>query len=464
MRRLHVIGYFLTSPHPRKRNCDRFRRWNLASLVLAVVIVTAGCADDTENRRFANDPRTPVGEPTELATPASDITPSAPQALPSPEALVQRRGAPETIYVYVDGALRSVDGDTSQVVVEGDVAAFAASPGGDNVAVVTTDASDASETGYSVTIYTPDGDVAQTFEDVLSVPSDPATPAGGGDRARAEVDLDWAAQGGRLLLTHSSGQLIDIPIDGEPHVIETGASIEGAFRAEWSPRGDAIGVLIRTEEGRGELALVDASEEPARVTVIAPSGGNQGTQRSVEAFAWKANGSGVFFLEMRSTGQGLQGGIVLGWDRESNSTAIVATGGQAGPAGSVTAFSVSPDGEALAYRVALPSEDGWTFNGLFVRSLESGQVYRVPVSPTASVTGVWWFAGGLVWSEVEASEDGFTTVDIVTIDASGATTEIASFAPGLAATPAASLVTGAATPDASPVASPPASPQATPVD
>lgn len=447
------------------------KHWALLGLVLMVVTASAGCADDSENRSFANDPRTPVEQPTEPATPVTQTGTNAIPALPSPESLVRRRGAPATIYIYADGALRSLSGDTWHVVAEGGVAAFAASPGGSHVAVVTSQPTDDSEIAYSISIYSPVGEVTQTFENVIRVTLDAreATPPEGDSPERPQVDISWAAQGGRILLTHSSGKLIDIPLDGEPHEIRTATPIAGAFEAAWSPRGDTIGVLMREDDGLGEMAMLDTSVDPAKVTVIGPAGGSPDGARSVEAFEWKANGSGVFYLEMRRTQQGLLGGTILGWDRLSNSTMIVATGGQSGPAGSVTWFSVSPDGNALAYRVALPGDDGWSFNGLFVRALESGQVYRLPVAPNASVTGAWWYSGGLVWSQVTSNDDQNTSVEVVITDVTGEQTQLASFslaAPATPVVPGASPVRARATPGATPAsdrATPVASPAATPL-
>jgi hypothetical protein len=157
----------------------------------------------------------------------------------------------------------------------------------------------------------------------------------------------------------------------------------------------------------------------------------------------------------------LRGGTIVQWDHSSNSTSIVATGGQAGPAGSVTWFAVSPDGRAIMYRVALPDGDGLTFNGLYLRSLDTGQVYRVPVSVIADVTEAWWVAEGLVWSQLATSQAEGTMVEIVFIDAGGAQTQIASYALEAAASPVASPV-GAATPIGTPAESPVASPSATP--
>ncbi len=468
MRTLHVVGRSSRMPFPLQSTDRWVRLATFLWMALTLLVVATACADDSDDRQFASDPRTPVEEPTQAATPVSDAASVAPETLASPEALVDRRGAPAAIYVYADGALRSVDGEAVRLLVEGDLAAYAASPGGDQVAVVTTRDSTGSEVMYSITIYDADGETARTYDDVLRVEAGAATPVAvatpsshRSDAASPAIDLSWAAQGGRLLLTHGAGHLIDVPLDGEPHEIETRSSISGAFQGDWSPRGDVIGLLLRNDEGPSELALVAPGDEPASVTVIAPAGGPSGSSATVESFVWKANGSGVFFLEAELTQAGLRGGTIVQWDHSSNSTSIVATGGQAGPAGSVTWFAVSPDGRAIMYRVALPDGDGLTFNGLYLRSLDTGQVYRVPVSVIADVTEAWWVAEGLVWSQLATSQAEGTMVEIVFIDAGGVQTQIASYALEAAASPVASPG-GAATPIGTPAESPVASSSATP--
>lgn len=435
-------------------------------MIVAILLAATACAEEEDDRQFASDPRTPVAAPTEPATPATGGDAVVTTAAASPEALVDRRGAPSTAFADAPGGLWAVDGSGAELVVEGEILAFAASPGGDQVAVAEVDTSDPSETAYSVSIHGHDGAIVDTFANVLRdsdnsatpVDGSSATPAGNAMSPGPTIDLSWAAQGDRLLLTHSEGYLVDIPLDGEPRSIETTSPIDGALQADWSPRGDVIAVLMRDEAGQGELALVAPTEEPAGVTVIAPTAGATESRNSVDAFAWKANGSGVFYLEAELTESGPRNGSINQWDRESNSTSIVATGGQAGPSGSVTWFSVSPDGRAIMYRVVIATDDELSFNGLYVRSLDTGQVYRVPVSPSASVMEAWWIDSGVVSSQVSTTDSG-TVLEFIKIAADSEQTRIVSYPLGASATPVASPV---GSPEASPVASPSAPHEATP--
>jgi hypothetical protein len=220
-----------------------------------------------------------------------------------------------------------------------------------------------------------------------------------------------------------------------------------------SPRGDTIGVVIRDEEGDGSLALLDMAEKPAGVNVIAPIGHG----KSVERFAWQPRGDGVLFLEGQRREGEVTSGTLVGWDRASNATRIIATGGQAGPTGSISWFTLAPDGKAVAYGVAVLTGEGWSFSGLYVRSLVFGQVYRVPVSGSDSVTDARWLDGGLAWIATDEAPGATQDVRIEWIDGSGQRRQIGEVAIG-GATPV-------ATPIASPVpASPAASPVATPIE
>lgn len=427
---------------------NRIRRLVICAIAaLVVLVIAAACADDTENRQFANDPRTPSPtepETVDISEAASPVATRPP--LPSPEALVDRRGAPPAVYAYVGGTLRVLDSSGARVVLDGPIAAFDASPSGDRVAVVTTSPGDGGETVYGIEILDAAGEVVQQFDTVLAVSAQSATPVAGGADLGG-VSLSWAPQGRHILLSHPSGQLIDISLDGDIQEIETRSSIEGVVSAEWSPRGDAIGVLIRRHDGLGELAIVETGEEAASVNVIAPVGDRSGQAKTVEQFAWKANGSGLVYIESTYADSEAMGGKIVAWDRSTNTSRIVATGGQAGPSGSIRSFSISPDGKAVVYEIALPGGEGWSFNGLYVRSLNSGQLYRVPIAAEASVVDVWWTSDGLIWTERQESTAG-APLSVVLAAADGEQVRVGTISTVAHAAPMASPVT------ASPVASP----------
>jgi dipeptidyl aminopeptidase/acylaminoacyl peptidase len=432
------------------------RRLGIAVLAMLVMLLAA-CADDESGRQFANDPKTPRPTPTAVPgtmTPADEVAPARPAA--SPQTLVDRRGAPDAGWWLFDGALWAIGDGQPRAVVRGDVLAFAPAPDGRRVAAVT-------ESGgvYRIDIYALDGERVERFDDVLRVPRATATPVAAGAVA-SPVMLDWSPQGSRLLLAHASGVLVDVPFDGEPRRIETRVPLERIAQAAWSPRGDAIAVLTRDERGGGSLALVDPAVEPAPVDVIAPVGQGADGAVSVEAFEWKPRGGGIVFIQATRSDDGPQGGMVVAWDRSTNSTRILATGGQGGPTGSVTWISVAPDGKAVAYIVSIPGGDGASFVGLFVRSMIDGQLYRVQVDVDATVLRTWWLRDGLAWAVVMGDPAGAASVQVSYIDAGGDRTSLGAIGARPGATPMASPVAG--TPQASPVAATaPASPAASPV-
>lgn len=418
-------------------------------MVLILVTVATACMDDTDNRQFATDPRTPQPTPTVEIVESTYATPAAPaQPLGSPEALVDRRGAPDVVYTAVDDALWAVAEDGLTAVTNAPLA-FASSPNGQRVAVLLPRRD--SEL-VELEIYTSDGELEQTIELELGL-SDRATPVDGVPGEDA-VSLTWAPQGGRLLLAHASGQLVDILLDGTVETIETRSSLAGVQQARWSPRGDQIGVVIRDDAGLGRLALVDPSADPAMVNVIAPVGEVSGEAASVESFGWKPYGDGVLFLQGNPVPGGVRNGEIVSWDEASNTTQVVATGGQAGPTGSIRQFSVAPDGRAIAYTIEFATQDGWEFSGLYVRSLANTQLYDVPLDPETAVTAFWWLGDGLAWIAA-VSEPGMPPVLAVQlIDGQGRKHTLGQIRIAPEATPSASPVpaTPAATAVATPVA------------
>jgi hypothetical protein len=443
----------------------------IAIVLLALILAACG-TDDSGDRQFANDPKTPQPTATETSGSPGVAAPVAPRPAPaSPETLVDRRGAPETAYWLHDGALWAIGAVPPHQVANG-VLAYAPAPDGTRVAVLVNDESNAGST-YRIDIHDRDGAVERTFDDVL-LPAVAATPSTAPADVGPSVSLDWSPQGNRLLLATGSGALIDVPFDGEIREIETRTQLTGLVRADWSPRGDVIAALTRDEHDNGSLALIDPATEPAQVSVIAPVGRPDEGVKSVEAFEWKPRGDGVLFIQARRSGEHAAGGMIVSWDRSTNSTQVMATGGQGGPSGAVTSLSVAPDGKAVAYIVSVPSGDDWSFIGLFVRSLVDGQLYRVPVDADASVTQTWWLRDGLAWgAEVgdpsEATEVQFRYVDglgdRVDLGAIGAAPGATPAASPMPSTPAASPVVaspGASLVPATPVSSPAATPAASP--
>lgn len=330
--------------------------------ILLIVLVLAGCADDEGDRQFANDPRTPNPTATGVTATAEPTDAAPPIRTASPEALVDRRGAPDAAWWLSDGAVWLLDDNGPREVLDGGAVAIAPGPGGDQVAVAF-----ATGGGYRVAIFDRDGRQIETFEDVVTTSTAAATPAvtsASPEASSAEpggaISLDWSPQGNRILVGHSSGSLTDIHLDGEIDRIDTRTPLETLEQAAWSPRGDVIAVLIRDAEGVGSLALVDPASDPARVSVIAPVGKDDEHARSIERFDWKPRGDGIVYIEAQRGANGPTDGMVVGWDRASNSTQILATGGQGGPSGAVTWLSVAPDGKALAYIVTLEGGDGST--------------------------------------------------------------------------------------------------------
>jgi hypothetical protein len=415
------------------------------------------CADEQggeEDRRFANQP---VTEQVTIAgvdaSPESGPVPT-PKSLPSPEALLNVRGAPSIVYAIVDGRVLAVDTseparsswipvDTGATVVD-----LVSSPSGGRLAILQA-REGAADIGFEVVLYGAEG----TEHGRWSLPVSPrqaATPVvAGAPGSHAQGSITWSADGSSLLVAMNGDTLVAIELDGEAEVLPVPANMPRFTVAAWSPAGDLIGVLASDEREGGRVLVFDPDNPALEAEQIAPPTADTSGTGSVAQFAWLPNGSGLAYLmadEQRSTEPG---GSLYIHDERTGQRRLVATPGRGGPAAQIIDFEVSPDGKAVAYVIATPEGDSWRFNSLWVRSLKGSQAFPVPVVDTLPVTSVWWIDSGLAW----AQEGESFRIDVAA-PVSGTQT-LVTLSPETAATPVISSTPGAGD-NATPVGSPPA--------
>jgi hypothetical protein len=134
---------------------------------------------------------------------------------------------------------------------------------------------------------------------------------------------------------------------------------------------------------------------------------------------------------------------------------LVATGGEAGPAGSILDFQASPDGKSVAYVVGIPEGDGVAVHSVWVVSLRAPIEYQVPVDLSSNITRLRWTQDGLIWGVEPPDQTDGASLVLYRVGQSGEPETLFTIRTGLAgATP----IVG--TPAASPAVSP--SPGATP--
>jgi len=420
----------------------------------ALVIVACGSTSSTtgdENRQFANEAstRTPDTELTVTPTTVLDVdaTPEirTPSPGASPETLLHARGAPDTLYIEIDGHLVSVTSHGGKAVAlpielpaELRLIDSDASPAGDRVAVLLEDAHGAASLGF----FGQDGALQAGPFDVLR--EDAATPVTDAPKP-GQYFVDWSPQGLDVLVSdgaaleavRDSGAVERVALDGFDGVL---------VAAERSPQGSRIALQFQAEDGGQRVYVRDVTTGKTRdLRPLSVSAGE-----GLDHLQWLPNGSGLIYVHGSLDRGVLMHGQVWVYRLGQERADPVATAGQGGPAATITDVVVSPDGRSVAYVISLLDGTKWSFHSMWVRSLDGNLIYRVPVVPRGVVGYVQWVSGGLSWEQRrESSAPG----QLLVIGANGLPNVVLD----MARSPF------AATPEASPEASPVGTPQATPI-
>lgn len=421
----------------------------MLSLVVVAAMLASCAEESSEDRRFANEPAPTEDRPTATTAAAEsteEVAPTSVQA--SPVTLLQARGAPDRIYTGVGQQLWAVEGEQPRQLPLPSgltVVAFDGSPSGDRVAVLVVDAA----ARVSLLILDAAGTQLRRVDSVVTVPPSPGATPEPSTAAGPEVVVDWGLQGDTILVATAAGQAMAVPVEGEPRAVPMDLQGGRLLAALLSPRGDQIAVLRRDRDGLAQLAVIplDVSSivEPR---VIAPREGQTG--RTVRSMAWLPDGGSLLYVEGAAAEEDVNvvGELfsvrLAGLERK-----LVATGGAAGPAGTVLEFQASPDGRAVAYVVGIPEGDTVATHSAWIVSLRDPIEYRIPTDASANITRLWWTSNGLMWGVDAASSavDDSLTLFQVGPDGTAEAQLTIDGGPG-SATPV------AGTPDASPVASP----------
>ncbi len=340
----------------------------------------------------------------------------------------------------------------------GEVRAYAASPGGDEVALLLAAPAGGGETA-SVRVLAPDGAEVHRVDKVESALTGDA--ARGSARARS---LTWSPQGDQLLVTFNPGGLVGLRSDGAPVLLVDPAGAPEPAHAAWSPAGDAIAFVSPAGPGGGSPARTDLYVAPDGEPPLDPVPilATTGADRDVTTFAWLPDGRGILFAGAEAPGAAT-GGDLFVVSPTGRDLRLVASAGFAAPIAEVVHVAPSPDGRSVAYTIFLPTggaddagEGTLTFHSLWVRPLAGGPAVQLAVTPGDTVCDLWWTAGGLVVRVVPDAPPGLTRYEggAFALHIIGRDTQPVELH---AAVPVATPV---ATPAASPVASPAASPEA----
>lgn len=418
-----------------------------------------------DNRQFANEAVTRAAQAEATVTPtpplevdATPVVTPAPSA--SPASLLLSRGAPDTLYTAADEHLVSVairDGAAVHSEIDAGegqrIRAFDASPAGDRVAMLATDA----EGAVFLTIFSREGAELLGPTDVLSTAH--ATPVSG-ERSTARYLVSWSPQGTSVLVSDGSALEI-VRTSGEVTRVRL-EDVDGVLSmASLSPQGTRILYRVQREDETARVFVSDLETGKTRELRPLSTGPGEG----VTDLHWLPNGTGVSYVRgALDRGVILHGQLfvyLLGQERAD----LVATPGHGGPSATITEAVVSPDGQRVAYVISLLDGSTWSFHSMWVRELGGNTgSYQVPVVPRGVVGHLAWVNGGLAW---EQRRDPASPGEMLFIEPDGYPIVVLNKATADVATPGASPVVAAgATPGVSPVgtggATPSASPEATP--
>lgn len=398
----------------------RSRFFGIAATFSGVVIVLAGCSNDSstpEDRRFANDPtveQTGSSEtPTAPSAPTSESEPTGPIA--SPSSILRSRGAPDIVYLLHDNTITSVSIETRQSTIASwsatdsqSIVTIDDAPDGSQVAALVVPA----EGGASVVIYDAAGTVVTQIDDLIDLTAMRATPVsdgtGGVQTPNFSFTLGWSSLGDQILLGSSDGQLLTIPVaGGDPIRYDDVASRVGMQNARWSPDGRSIGALIRDASDVGRIVVLTPEGSTLSATEVVGRE-NLPVGFSVEQFSWNVDGTSLFYVVAdRTEGEAL-GGQLFELLLEQNMPVLITTSGRGGPSGTIASFTPSPDGRSIAVVIAISDDQSFDFHSLIVKSLRNGSTYDVPIGSLNAVPTIWWASDGLLWEQPTDAGPMFT--------------------------------------------------------
>lgn len=373
--------------------------------LIALVTLSACGKSEEEARRFANEPPPTFAPSTATVSATSTVAPPTVPPVSSPGVLLATRGAPKRLFFAADNALWTVGADGADPhrlfapdSKEGEIRGVAQAPGvaGSQVAVLLITTKDKRESA-SIVLFDAEGKELRRVKDVQSVLGKDAAK-----KARADA-LTWAPQGNQILLTFASGGIVNVPVDGDPVLLVPPDAASDPAGAAWSPAGDAVAFLAATEDGNARRLIVapvgQDGPDPASFTTV------NGASESVGQFSWLPDGSGLLYAVSGEDG-GTMDGDLFQVSPDGSNRQLVASAGRAAPIAQIASFAVSPDGQSLAYTVAIPDSDGehMLFHSLWIRSLDGHDTVAVPVPTGEFVTRLWWTSDGLIWESVRSSE------------------------------------------------------------
>ena len=368
----------------------------LAALVAGCLLVA--CAEEGPGPQFATDPR-PTRPPTEVvASPPPALLPTA-ESIATPASftdLLSVRGAVSAVYVASGSDVWSIssDGEPNRLFQAPDGSAIRAidpSPDAQEVAILLETGSGGGQSSHVVLV-----DAAGSVADRVVAPDTIAATPVARD-ADIRQSIDWSPQGDRILVQFETGAAVEIPADpdGAPVTLDFGDAAGSVIAPAWSPTGQSIAFISESEDGETRLLQILDTSSGEITTVITPLAG-----QLVVDFAWLPDGVSLLFTEGGGPGGAITGIDLWRVDANGENRALVAAAGTVAPVARIANVRPSPDGRSVAYAVLVPGSGRPAVDSVWVRSLDSGIGFRIPLPSVASVDDIWWTDQGLVVSVV----------------------------------------------------------------
>ena len=378
--------------------------WSARLTALLAGSLLVACAEEDAGPQFASDPRPTraateaVGQATPALLPTAGV-PATPAPIATPASLTDLlavRGAASRVFVASGDAIWSISSAGEavrlfQAPAGSSIRAIDPSPNAQQVAVLLETGADP-QARPEVIVLDASGQVLTRETDIGEIASTPA--AGAGSRLQT---IDWSPQGDRVLVSLPSGEIVDIVVDeartAEIHEV---AGVPGAvIEPRWSPTGETIAFISESDNGRSRsLWILDIGEDNASAVVTPIEG------RLVVDFAWMPDGISLLFTEGGEPGRAATGIDLWRVDASGENRQLVVSAGTVAPVARITNLSSSPDGRSVAYTVLVPGPSGPLVDSVWVRELETGVGFRIPLPSVAAVENIWWTNEGLILSVV----------------------------------------------------------------
>ncbi|MGA7672123.1 MAG: hypothetical protein WBW04_16975 [Nitrolancea sp.] len=370
------------------------------TMLLVTVLSLVGCTDTADQRAIQPGQvatgfvPTPFGHTTPYANASPELGASPSGASPTttgnPDARRLATLPLSTRVYFTDGGdlwqIPITSGEAAPVLTGHSILAYAASPDGEQVAVIYMGGDPEQE------------HLADFKADGTSV-IDVALKETGSDGAQAGgiQSIAWAPTGDRVAVARQDGSIATVTNDGTITQIVGSNPVRFPGELSISPDGQTLLYLDPALPNR-DTSLFTISMDGGTPNKLVD--GNEPSD-PVSAATWLPDGSGIAYIQpSASSPKGT--GDVFTVDGSTGTSGLAVPSSQFAPVAGVGAMAFSRDGHWVAVTVYVPSEGGTSFGGLWLVNRETSATRRIIVDDDQAVTDLWWGNGTLIYRTEKA--------------------------------------------------------------